>query len=90
MLALLQKRYLQPDESTEDTRFTRPPPTPFGGYCQAIQHGFAFYADDVHFYLSLNSLSGDEQIASVAQIESCVLLVVSGRSKAYTTGAGVH
>ena len=34
--------------------------------------GYHFYADDTQLYLSFNSLSGDDQAYSVAQVESCV------------------
>ena len=34
--------------------------------------GFHFYADDTQLYLSFNSLDGDDQVSSVAQIEFCV------------------
>ena len=34
--------------------------------------GFHFYADDTQLYLSFSSLDGDDQVSSVAQIESCV------------------
>ena len=34
--------------------------------------GFHFDADDTQLYLSFNSLGGDNQVNSVAQIESCV------------------
>ena len=40
---------------------------PIGGYCQTVQHGLSFL-----LYLSFNSLSGDDQAYSVAQVESCV------------------
>ena len=34
--------------------------------------GFHFYADDTQLYLSFNSLDGDDQVSSVAQVGSCV------------------
>ena len=34
--------------------------------------GYHFYADDTQLYLSFNSLSGDDQDYSAAQVESCV------------------
>lgn len=34
--------------------------------------GFHFYADDTQLYPSFNSLDGDDQGSSVAQIEFCV------------------
>ena len=34
--------------------------------------GFHFYANDTQLYLTFNSLDGDDQTSSVAQIESCV------------------
>ena len=34
--------------------------------------GFHFYANDTQLYLSFSSLDGDDQVSSVAQIESCV------------------
>ena len=45
---------------------------PIGGYCQAIQLRLSFLSDNTQLYLSLSSLSGDDQAHSVAQVESCV------------------
>ena len=34
--------------------------------------GFHFYADDTQLYLSFNTLDGDDQVSSVAQVEFCI------------------
>ena len=34
--------------------------------------GFHFYADDTQLYLSFNTLSEEDRVCCVAQVESCV------------------
>ena len=46
--------------------------SPLGDVVRQDNMGYHFYADDTQLYLSFNSLSGDDQAYSVAQVESCV------------------
>ena len=46
--------------------------SPLGDIVRQYSMGYHFYADDTQLYLSFNSLSGDDQAYSVAQVESCV------------------